>query len=169
MKHIMHHTGWQFSDTPFPAFRVHLVFGRNKKDFAFIPTLVKPLDGLLPEGKFRVIRTRKKGTIIIIPGEDVTDRALVMIGYSGGFRGGVYLDESTARILRVAQASNACESGLEVAALMKPGERLVVRRYGRRLREVVVCTLTEKLELKEEYIDEKEWEFLSSPANGEVL
>jgi hypothetical protein len=46
---------------------------------------------------FRVIKTREKGTILIVPGEDTTPRALACIGAaSRGFRGGVSVIECTA-------------------------------------------------------------------------
>lgn len=37
MKHIRIDESFEFSNDPFPAFRSTLIFGRNKRDFQFLP------------------------------------------------------------------------------------------------------------------------------------
>jgi len=147
MKHIISDSEWAWSETPFPAYRCELIFGRNKRDSAFLPVkdiFPEPdVDGynhLLPEGRFRVIKTRKKGTILIVPGNDNSDRCLAMVGISGGFRGGCWLkkEDTTANILKTCSAASACDSHISVAAIMGIGQKVVFRSTGRRNNTVIV-------------------------------
>lgn len=96
----------------------------------------------LPEGKFKVIKTKEKGTILVIPGEDHSNRCLLFVGCAGGFRGGesVLQDGTTATILKTCSAGNACESRTEVIALMEIGQTVAFYSYGRRTNEVYVYT-----------------------------
>lgn len=142
MKHITLCQDWQFSEDPFPAFRASLIFGRNKRDLEFLPVKDVALDeeGLLPEDKFRVIKTREKGTILIVPGTDTTNRCLGMVGVSDGFRGGSGLEDehTTAQILKTCQAGNACEGRFTCIALFEEGQQVVLWRSGRRCNDVIV-------------------------------
>ncbi len=136
MKHVdMSRQTWKFTEEPFPAFRVNLSFGRNQNDRAFIPVRgVEPWEGILPEGKFKVIKTREKGTILAVGGEDKTDRVLLFAADNGGFRGGVRLVEdphTTGQVLTSATASNALHSCVAVAAILRPGEYIAIHSFGR--------------------------------------
>jgi hypothetical protein len=125
---------WKFSSDPFDAFRIKLWYGRNKHDTQFLATKVAPDDnGILPEGLFKVIKTREKGTILVVPGEDATGRILFFQTDKGGFRGYVRIEEefSTATILKRASAASACESGLGTVAVFQMGEELHVEIEGR--------------------------------------
>lgn len=139
MKHIRVDGSFEFNNDPFPAFRSHLIFGRNKRDFQFLP--VKDVgineDGLMSDGQFKLIKTKAKGTIIIVPGRDTTKRALVFCGINDGFRGSSgLLDETDAQIIKHCSAGAACEGRNEVIALLDPGQRVVLYSRGRRTNRV---------------------------------
>ncbi len=114
---------------------------------------------ILPEGKFRVIKTREKGTIMVVPGEDNTNRCLLFVGCAGGFRGGVSLVESgtTGVILKEASAGNRCESTLEVIAILEVGQSVAFHTSGRRTDEVYVYTWN-GTEVVKTHFSAEEWE-----------
>jgi hypothetical protein len=90
---------------------------------------------------FRVIKTREKGTILIVPGEDTTPRALACIGAaSRGFRGGVSVIECTATKLAECSAGNACSSHHAIMAIFQPGDSVAFRVTGRRENDVTEYT-----------------------------
>lgn len=191
----MFSNAWEFGTDPFPAYRVNLVYGRNKRNREFLPVKdVAPVttytvtadygkvslyvgtdkssaeaanasydaeqkakaDGsswtptanleaglpTLPEGKFRVIRTKEKGTILVVPGNDDTNHCLLFVGREGGFRGGVSVvqDGTTGTILKECSAGNACESSCEVIALLEQGQTVAFHTSGRHTNEVYVYT-----------------------------
>lgn len=131
---------FNYSNEPFPAFRSNLVFGRNKRASEFLPTKVGvDEEGLLPEGKFRVIKTKAKGTLLVVPGEEYSNRIVAMVGENSGFRGYVSLhDDTTANVLKECSAGNATEARIEVIALMSPGEAIVFHSTGRRTNSITV-------------------------------
>lgn len=138
---------WTFSAEPFPAYRAEIWHGRNKHARALLPVrdLTPNARGVLDVGTFRVIKAREKGTILLVPGADTTDRILALISVAGGFRGDVGLSTqypSTAQILVQAYASAACESTAAWACLFEPGQRLVVRSWGRYGDTIIVYTHT---------------------------
>jgi hypothetical protein len=138
---------WSFGSEPFPAFRAELWFGRNKHDRAMIPVkdIVIGDDGLLQENAFRVIKTREKGTIMIVPGVDVTPRLLLFAGVADGFRGFSRLvtEHTTANILVHARASAACDGHTTAAAILDPGHQVVFETTGRYGHDIVVYALRE--------------------------
>lgn len=113
----------------------------------------------LPEGKFKVIKTKEKGTILVIPGEDRTNRCLLFVGCSSGFRGGetVLQNGTTANILKTCSDGNAFESRTEVIALMEVGQAVAFHTYGRRTNEVYVYTW-DGTEIKEAHYSKSEWD-----------
>lgn len=96
----------------------------------------------LPEGKFRVIKTREKGTILVVPGSDDTNRCLLFVGCAGGFRGGVGVikDGTTGSMIKECSAGNACESSIEVIVLLEVGQSVAFHTFGRRTNEVYLYT-----------------------------
>jgi hypothetical protein len=94
----------------------------------------------LVRGSFRVIKTREKGTILIVPGEDTTPRALACVGAAGGFRGGVSVIECGATKLAECSAGNACSSHHAIMAIFEPGESVAFRVTGRRENDVTLYT-----------------------------
>jgi hypothetical protein len=130
------------------------------------------LKGTLPEGKFRVIKTKEKGTILIVPGTDSTNRVLLMAGGESDFRGSIGLDKeaTTAKIIAWAYAYNALESGCAFAAIMEHGQRVVLIGDGRD-GSFVIQFLFDGESVKKERYSMKEWGFLNSPNNDseEVL
>jgi len=113
----------------------------------------------LPEGKFKVIKTREKGTILVVPGDDRSNRCLLFVGCDGGFRGGesVLQDGTTATILKTCSAGNACESRTEVITLMEVGQTVAFYSYGRRTNEVYVYTW-DGTEVKKTHYSKSEWD-----------
>jgi len=136
---------WIYSEDPFPAFRCGLVFGRNKRDFKFLPVKdvrVEEDDNgkyVLPDHQFKVIKTREKGTILVVPGEEPTDRCLAFLGCSGGFRGGVNVlgEHSTGNIVQTCKASNATHSHVSVAVILDDNEKIAFHSFGRRTDQVI--------------------------------
>jgi hypothetical protein len=149
MKHVILSHAWEFGAEPFPAYRVNLVYGRNKQDREFLPVKdVTPITGekdsvpTLPDEKFRVIKTREKGTILVVSGEDITPRCLLFVGCEGDFRGGVSVvaEATTGTILKQASAGNACQSSTEVIILMEVGQTVAFHTSGRYSNEVRLYT-----------------------------
>lgn len=164
---VMQHVNlgnWNFTSEPFDKFETSLCFGRNKRDRNFIPTKVRPNeDNVLPQGKFKVIKTQEKGTIMIVPGDDTSKKILLFAGVSGGFRGGVYkLDSTTANVIKEASASAACESGYNFAAVLDIGQFVDVYTYGRYGKTVFRYTnIAGELETKK--LTKEEYDLLQSP------
>jgi hypothetical protein len=96
MKHVTLGKKWSFTSNPFDKFATAQVYGRNKQDRAFISTKVLPNEeGILKEGSFKVIKTKEKGTILIVPGSDNSKKILLFSDVEGGFRGGCGLLSTT--------------------------------------------------------------------------
>jgi hypothetical protein len=100
---------------------------------------VQVVQALLPDNLFRVIRTRK-GTVLVVPGEDRSDRALVFVGCESGYRGGVGVEEASCNVLLTGRVSFRLWAGVEVVAIFEPGQSLVFHRTGRREDEYVRYT-----------------------------
>ena len=153
---------WQFSENPFPAYRAELVYGRNKRDRALLPVLgvIKPLPDSqgLPPAQFRIIKTKAKGTICIVPGDDRTSRVLAFITEYGGFRGNVSIvsKHTTCKIIADCWAASACESGCAVAVIMAPGEQIVFHSTGRRQDDYILFTWQDG-EVKRTVYTSDEW------------
>ena len=125
----------------------------------------------LPEGKFRVIKTKEKGTILVVPGNDDSNRCLLFVGGRGGFRGGVSVIDTTGTILKECSAGNACESSTEVIVLLEAGQSIVFHSYGRRTDEVFQY-LWDCREVKTLHFSKAEWDSRAavsvSAAKGEA-
>jgi len=131
------------------------------------------LKGTLPEGKFQVIKAKEKGTVLIVPGTDSTNRVLLMAGGGGGFRGSIGLDKgaTTAKIIAWADAGNALDSGCAFAAILEPGQQVILIGDGRD-GSFVVQFLFDGETVKKERFTPKEWSFVSGSNpndSGEVL
>ncbi|MFH0845978.1 MAG: hypothetical protein V1851_01085 [Patescibacteria group bacterium] len=113
----------------------------------------------LPDGQFRVIKTKEKGTILVVPGNDDTNRCLLFVGCAGGFRGGVSLvkDGTTGNVLKSCSAGNNCESSIEVIALMEVGQSVAFHTSGRRTNEVYMYTWDGE-KMKEKHFSKSEWD-----------
>lgn len=214
MRHIILSNGWNFDTNPFAAFRCELVFGRNKRDRAFLPVNgVTPIvqyvvtanmekealyagtdkvaaekaktkydseknDGscwspkatidtsqpTLPKGTFKVIKTKEKGTIMVVNGVDNTNRCLLFVGCSGGFRGGVSVlgEGTTGNILKECSASNNCDSAVEVIVILEKGQTIAFHSSGRRTNEVYLYTWNGESVQKQHY-SKSEWDARNAP------
>ena len=196
-------SAWVFGTEPFPAFRVSLVYGRNKRDREFLAvkdvvpsiqysvkyaytTLYEGTDKveaeaakakfyednnaklpeadlkvglqILPEGEFQLIKTKEKGTILVVPGKDNTNRCLLFVGCGGGFRGSVDVieDATTGSILKKCSAGNNCESSVEVVVLLEVGQSIVFHSTGRHTDEVYTHTWNGLCVVSKHYSNE-EW------------
>lgn len=147
MQHVNMSSSFVFSTDPFPAFRVSYVFGRRQRANLLLPcqgvtpsAAADPALPVLPKEGFRVIKTKEKGTVMVVPGPDTTRRALLFASIMGGYRGGCKRMEkaTSADVLLECAASNNCESSLAVVALVDVGRRLVLHSYGRHGESVVV-------------------------------
>ena len=119
---------WRIVNEPFVKVQTDLIFGRNKRDRAFIP-LVGLSD--LSDGQFVSLAKNAKGTNLIVPSTTITTDILLFATIEGGFRGGVRIYNNGATIVAQAQASAACESAISVAAVLKDKEELIFEEYGR--------------------------------------
>jgi hypothetical protein len=117
------------------------VFSKASKNGASYLKREKELPTLF-EDEFKVIKTREKGTIMIVPGVDTTDRCLLMVGCSGGFRGYASLvdDATDAQILKKCQASSACDSRIAIIAMLDREQSVVFHSTGRRNNNLVQYT-----------------------------
>ncbi len=128
----------------------------------------------LPENRFRVIKTKEKGTILVVPGNDDTNRCLLFVGCAGGFRGGesVLQDGTTGTILKTCSAGNACESSTEVIVLLEPGRSIAFHTYGRHTNEVYLYTWN-GAEVEKKHFSKSEWDnrnaITNEPEEAEVL
>lgn len=153
---------WKFSTEPFPAYRISLVYGANKRSQQFIPIVEKSLvgeDGVLKENKFKLIITQEKKTLLIVDEMENSSRCLWFGGVSGGFRDGcrVRQDKTTATILKTCQAGNNCESRIEVAAIFAPNQKLIFESDGRRNDDIIVFSF-ENGEIIKTSMPKKEFE-----------
>jgi len=123
---------------------------------------------------FRIIKTKAKGTIMVVPGSDKTDRCLLFVGAKGGFRGDVFVfqKETTCNVLVECFAGNACDSSFHVIALLEKGESIAFHSVGRRTNHVYVYTWNGK-EVNKRTLAYKEWEseqeMSCSPDEEEIL
>lgn len=141
MKHVKICSHWGYKTEPFSAFSIELYFGRNKNQRKTIPCKVTPDEkGILPEGEFTIIKTREKGTIMIVPGKDVTNRCLLMVGCSEGFRGSVSITKCDGEILSECYAGAACEGYISATVILKKDEQIVFHSTGRRTNNYVEYT-----------------------------
>ena len=127
---------------------------------------------ILPEGKFRVIKTKDKGTILVVPGEDKSNRVLIFVGCTGGFRGGVGVigDGTNGTILKECAAGNNCESSAEVIVLLEVGQSIAFHASGRRTNEVYLYTWNGK-EVEKKHFSKSEWDnraAIAAPAVDEA-
>lgn len=150
------HTAFGFSTEPFAAFRCDISYGRNKKDFAFLPCTIA--GGELENGKFKVIKTQAKGTIMIVEGEDTTDKILLFVGISDGFRGSSGIEEKgeEVQIIAQSQASNACDGQSEYICIIPEGSSISLYSRGRRTDYIVEYTNKEG-QLVETRYERSEW------------
>ena len=147
----------------------------EKSDSSWTPT-ADMKEGLptLPEGRFCVIKTKEKGTIIVVPGSDDTNRCLLFVGCAGGFRGGVAViqDGTTGTILKECSAGNNCESSCEVIAILAIGQSVVFHSSGRRTNEVYQYTWN-GAEVEKKHFSKSEWDsrnaVVTPPEEAEVL
>lgn len=149
-------------ESPYHARGPTMVGGMKGRRRGLIDLAVTPVK--LPDDQFRVITTREKGTILVVPGEDTSHNILWMGGCDGGFRGGVSLKgETTAQLLKTCKAASTTHSRIEVAVVMEPGKRVVFESGGRHGTWYHVYTWTGKRVFHEE-VEYLKWkDYLNSP------
>lgn len=114
----------------------------------------------MPDGQFKLIKTKAKETLMIVPGKDTSPRALVFCGINDGFRGSSgILDETDAQIIKHCSAGAACEGRNEVIALLDSGQQVVLYSRGRRT-NYVVCHRWDGDKLTTTEYARSEWEAL---------
>jgi len=113
----------------------------------------------LPEGKFRVIKTKEKGTLLVVPGDDASNRCLLFVGCAGGFRGGVSVlaNGTTGNLLKECSAGNNCESSTEVIVILDVGQSVAFHSFGRRTDEVYTYTW-DGAEVEQRHYSKSEWD-----------
>lgn len=157
MKFLNMNTGWEFSEDPFPAWRLELVFGRWKRDFSFLPVKDVNIDTIvdddndvqiMADDSFRVIKTKAKGTIMVVPlppGDDPqSHRLFAFTDVGAGFRGccGIREADTTAVILKTCRAHGSCRGRVSTAAVYDPGQRVVYYSNGRGVDDIIIYEWT---------------------------
>jgi len=143
MKHINLSELWKFSLEPFPAFRCDIKLGirRQREEFALLPVL----GGLIPgrhyetfePGSFKVIKSQKKGTWLIVPNNDENDTKtindLLLFKDFNIYFGDVSIINISAGCIRIASADSikAKQKKMAVAITMKPGSWFAAEFSGR--------------------------------------
>ena len=114
---------------------------------------------ILPDGKFRIIKTREKGTTLVVPGDDKTSRCVLFVGCEGGFRGDVRILEcdTTGTLLAKCAAGNACESSVEAIVLLDVGQSIAFHTWGRRTNEIYSYAWT-GTEIETKHYSKEEWD-----------
>lgn len=113
----------------------------------------------LPEGGFRLITTKEKGTKMIVSGSDTTDDLLLFVGCKDGYRGGskILAEATTGEVVMSCQAGNATDGQIEVVARLKPGQTIGFYTYGSD-GSVVIQHTWDGSELKTETYSKPEWD-----------
>ena len=120
---------WRIVTEPFTKVQCDLIFGRNKRDRAFIPLAGGLSD--LSDGQFVSVSKNAKGTNVIKPSVADTTDILLFTTIEGGFRGGIRKYNIGGTIIAEAQASAACESAIALAIILKDKEEIIAEEYGR--------------------------------------
>ena len=121
---------WRIVNEPFTKVQSDLIFGRNKRDRAFIP-LVGIRD--LRDNDCVSLTKNDKGTnLITIPTPNVNPSAILIFAtIEGGFRGGVRKFNVGGTIIAEAAASAACESAISLAVVLEDNQEIIFQEYGR--------------------------------------
>jgi hypothetical protein len=91
----------------------------------------------LPDGKFYV-GTTAKGTVAIFGGSDDTNRCLLHVRVTDGYRGSSKLVASGGvKLVAYAEARAACDGACEGLYILEVGQTVVAHRVGRRVDEVL--------------------------------
>ncbi len=111
---------------------------RKKVPFTLSHAIFTVSPQTLPENRFQVIKTKEKGTIMVVPGEDLTRRCLLFAECKGGFRGGVALigGSNSADVIKKCHAGDACDSLMAVIAILEVDQSIAFHSWGRRKDEV---------------------------------
>lgn len=142
---------------------------REKVPFTLSCAILKVSPHILPENRFRVIKTKEKGTIMIVPGEDMTRRCLLFAECKGGFRGGVEIigGSNSGDVIKKCHAGDACESLLTTIGILEVDQSIAFHSWGRRKDEVYRHVWDGETVKVEQYsIDE--WNFRSDLITGKV-
>ncbi len=123
---------------------------------------LKVVGAELPEGNFRLITTKEKGTKLLVPGRDTSKDVLLFVGEDSGFRGNVELLQSgtTAEIVKVCVGGTAIGWRMEVIARLQPGQTLAINSRGRGADDVVLYTWDGENVIRKAFT-KAEWEVVS--------
>lgn len=137
MKVLHESKRYEFSASPFEAFRCGISHGKNKHDSSFVPCYANLTpNGELMDGDFTVQKSQK-GAWFINKGRDISDRLLLFCSIAGGFRGGCGEKETAnATLVSSTAAGNNCESNYAAIYIIEKGGTVALSRYGRGVNEV---------------------------------
>ena len=135
---------WLYATHPFPAFVSGL--GRKRSILPIRNTLSEP-PAADPPTHVDVVRTRRKGSIVLIPltaEEVVDDNLLLLAGIESAPYGGasVLKDGTTGTVISVGRHgwTGLLESSVSVAAILEPDQSVALHRFGRGADEVIRLT-----------------------------
>jgi hypothetical protein len=142
MQHVVLSKMWKFEENPFPAYSCELSFGKYKRDFQFLPVLgLSPNEGSieLTRGTFKVIKSLRKGTWLIVRGEDLSNKCLLFVGEKSGYRGslGLLKYDMTGIVIKECVAGNKKASSHELVALLEPGQNVVFRSFNKDVENII--------------------------------
>ena len=120
----------RFKDFKIFALKILAVNKKMEKKFAkyfsIFEVEIKVIGHVLPENNFRVIKVKKTGNYIVVPGRDETDGCLLFVGCDSEIFGeaGVCRELTTGNILKIFHASLNNFSCIEVAVILEKGQMI---------------------------------------------
>ena len=128
MKHLILDPGCLF-DSRYTNYRFHLATGSKTDFFKSSPDVPVNKDGTCKKNSFYVVQARKSGMWQIVPGQDKSQRCLVMMSanpQSECERIEIDTHETLAQILAVYDINSAI-NGLKIICIMTPRSPLMIK------------------------------------------
>lgn len=119
--------GVTYEEDKFPKLIINGYYAKSL--YVPLQDKVNPLNG----DDFSIIKTKQKGTLMIVKPVKVDNRIVVAGQIWGGFRGGADVLDSrtTAKVMWKVTSSKHCKGCVSLLAIIAEGETLVVRTEGR--------------------------------------
>jgi len=150
---------WKFKPA---GLETSLDFGKYQKDVAILPIIGKAyiLGDEIVSGTFAIGQNANEDYSIMAGKEDTSSRMLLTAGVRGGFRGDVWVIENltTATILKSCYAASKVDSEYRFAAILEPGQQIVVLSTGRGEETLNVFTLSNDGVYSHQLMTNEEWE-----------
>jgi hypothetical protein len=115
-------------------------------------------EGIRINEDFKVIKTKEKGTIMLVPSQTASNRVLLAGQVWGGFRGGasVNSEHTNGNVLWSVTSSKHCKGMVAVLAILDIGQQIVFHSYGRR-HDLYIVMQNEAGAVKRQEFQGDEW------------